>query len=155
MLREGTMLDGSIIAAPSSRKNSKGARDAETGQSRKGQQWRFGMRLPIGVDGQTGLAHSVVRTAANVHDLVSSERLLHGEEERVWGDAGYRGIEKRAGQQDRQVAWCMALGAGQRRKLAGGELEKLMEQCKAGVRTKVEHLFFYVKQMLGYSKTRY
>ena len=126
ILKEGTIMDASII-----------------------------MKLPIGVDDQTGVAHRLAPPAANVHDLVPSEELLHGEEERVWGDAGYQGMEKREGHKDREVAWHIAMRSGQRRKLASGELEKLMEECKARVRAKVEHLFFYVKQMFGYHKSRY
>ncbi|WP_161632495.1 transposase [Candidatus Synechococcus spongiarum] len=97
----------------------------------------------------------MVTTAANVHDLVPADPLLHGEEEGVRGDAGYRGIAKRPSHRDRQVAWHSALRAGQRRKVAGDSLERLMEQCQASVRAKMEHLFFYVKQMVGYNKTRY
>jgi len=154
-LREGTILDASIIAVPSSTKNINGERDPEMGQTRKGNQWHFGMKLHIGVDDHTGLVHSLVTSAANMHDLRPAEQLLHGGDVRVWGDAGYRGIEKRAAHQDRQVAWHIALGAGQRRKLARDSLEHLMEQCKSSVRAKVEHVFFYVKQMFEYSKTRY
>ena len=132
-----------------------GERDGEMKQSSKGKQWHFGMKLHIGVDDQTGLAHSLATTAANVHDLVPSEDLLQGEEERVRGDAGYQGIEKREGHKDRQVAWHIAMRPDQRRRLAREQLEKLMEQCKSSVRAKVEHLFFYVKQMFGYNKTRY
>jgi len=104
-LREGTILDASIIAVPSSTKNINGERDPEMGQTRKGNQWHFGMKLHIGVDDHTGLVHSLVTSAANVHDLRPAEQLLHGGDVRVWGDAGYRGIEKRAAHQDRQVAW--------------------------------------------------
>ena len=155
ILKEGTIMDASIIAAPASRKNRKREGDPEMKQTKKGNQWHFGMKLPIGVDDQTGVAHRLATPAANVHDLVPSEELLHGEEERVWGDAGYQGMEKREGHKDREVAWHIAMRSGQRRKLASGELEKLMEECKARVRAKVEHLFFYVKQMFGYHKSRY
>ena len=155
ILKEGTIMDASIIAAPASRKNRKRERDPEMKQTKKGNQWHFGMKLPIGVDDQTGVAHRLAPPAANVHDLVPSEELLHGEEERVWGDAGYQGMEKREEHKDREVAWHIAMRSGQRRKLASGELEKLMEECKARVRAKVEHLFFYVKQMFSYHKSRY
>ena len=148
-------MDASIIASPASRKNRKRERDPEMKQTKKGNQWRFGMKLHIGVADQTGVAHSLAATAANVHDLAPSEELLHGEEERVWGDAGYQGIQKREEHKDRQVAWHIAMRSGQRRKLARDPLERLMEECKSSVRAKVEHLFFYVKQMLGYNKTRY
>ena len=140
VLKEGTIMDAGIIASPASRKNRKRERDPEMGQTRKGKQWRFGMKLHIGVDDQTGVAHSLA-TPANVHDLAPSEELLHGEEERVWGDAGYQGIEKGEEHKDRQVAWHVAMRPGQRRKLAREPVEKLMEECKSSVRAKVEHLF--------------
>ena len=155
VLKEGTIMDASIIASSASRKNRKRERDPEMKQTKKGNQWHFGMKLHIGVDDQTGVAHSLATTAANVHDLVPSEELLHGEEERVWGDAGYQGMEKREEHKDRQVTWHIAMRSGQRRKLARDQLERLMEECKSSVRAKVEHLFFYMKQMFGYNKTRY
>ena len=117
-------------------------------QTRKGKQWHFGMKLHIGVDEQTALVHSLVSTAANVHDLRPSDQLLHGEEVRLRADAGYGGIEKGPSHEDRQVAWHIAMRAGQGRKLARDPLEHLMEWCKSSVRAKV-------KQMFGYCKTRY
>ena len=101
VLKEGTIMDASIIAAPVSRKNRKRERDPEMKQTKKGNQWHCGMKLHSGVDAQTGVAHSLATTAANMHDLVPSEELLHAEEERVWGDAGYQGVEKREGHKDR------------------------------------------------------
>ena len=100
------------------------------------------MKLHIGVDAQRDLVHSLAMSAAAVHELTPSEQLLHGEEVRVWADAGYGGIEKRPCHQDAQVAWHIALRAGRRRKLAGDPLERPMEQCKSSVRAKVEHIFF-------------
>ena len=116
MLKEGTIVDASIIEAPSSTKNRKRERDPEMKQTRKGNQWRFGMKLHVGVDDQNGLVHSLATTSAKVHDLRASEQLLHGEEARVWGGAGYRGMEKRKAHKDRQVAWHVALGPSQRRR---------------------------------------
>ena len=155
LLKEGTIVDASMIAAPNSTKNLKRERDPEMKQTRKGNQWRWGMKLHIGVDDQSGLVHSLATTSANVHDLTASEQLLHGEEARVWGDAGYRGMEKREAHKDRQVAWHIAMGPSGRRRLARDKLERLMEECKSSVRAKVEHVFFYVKQMFGYGKVRY
>ena len=155
MLKEGTIVDASIIEAPSSTKNRKRARDPEKKQTRKGNQWHFGMKLHVGVDDQSGLVHSLATTSAKMHDLTASEQLLHGEEVRVWGDGGYRGMEKREAHEDRQVAWHIAMGPSQRRRLAREELERLMEACKSSVRAKVEHVFFYVKQMFGYGKVYY
>ena len=153
-LREGTILDGSIIAAPSSRKNRRGEGDSQMKQSSKGKQWYFGMKLHIGVEEQTALVDSLATSAANVRDLSLSEQLLHGEEVRLRADAGYGGIEKRPRHQDRQVAWHIAIRAGQGRKQARDQQERLMEQCKSGVRSKVEHVFFTVKQVFDYRKSR-
>ncbi len=155
MLKEGTIVDASIIEAPSSTKNRKRERDPEMKQTRKGNQWHFGMKLHMGVDDQSGLVHSLATTSAKMHDLTASEELLHGEEVRVWGDGGYRGMEKREAHENRQVAWHIAMGRSQRRRLARDELERLMEECKSSVRARVEHVFFYVKQMFGYGKVRY
>ena len=116
ILKEGTIVDASIIEAPSSTKNRKRERDPEMKQTRKGNQWHFGMKLHVGVDDQSGLVHSLATTSANRHDLTASEQLLHGEEARVWGDAGYRGMEKRKAHKDRQVAWRVAMGPSQRRR---------------------------------------
>ena len=155
ILKEGTIVDASIIEAPASTKNRKRERDPEMKQTRKGNQWHFGMKLHVGVDDQSGLVHSLATTSAKVHDLTASEQLLHGEEDRVWGDVGYRGMDKREAHKDRQVAWHIAIGPSQRRRLARDELERLMEECKSSVRAKVEHVFFYVKQMFDYGKVRY
>ena len=117
-------------------------------QSSKGKQWHFGMKLHIGVDEQTALVDSLASTAANVHDLSLSDQLLHGEEVRVRDDAGYGGIEKRQAHQNRQVAWHIAIRAGQRRKLARDQQKRLMEECKSSVRAKVEHVFFTLSRCL-------
>ena len=94
-LREGTIVDASIIKAPSSTKNRAGERDPEMHQTKKGNQWHFGMKLHIGVDSETGLVHRVSATAANAHDVSEAHNLLHGSETAVWGDAGYQGVGKR------------------------------------------------------------
>ena len=95
-LQEGTIVDATIIAAPTSTKNRSGQRDAEMRQVKKGNQYYFGMKLHIGADAATGVVHSFATTPANVHDVTQAHRLLHGEEARVWGDAGYVGVQKRA-----------------------------------------------------------
>ncbi|TGG90913.1 MAG: IS5 family transposase [Aphanocapsa feldmannii 277cV] len=154
-LKKGTILDASIIAAPSSTKNRRRERDPEMKQTKKGNQWHFGMKLHIGVDDESGLAHSIETTSANVHDLTPSDKLLHGEEARVWADAGYQRIEKRQAHHDRKVAWHIAMRPGQRRILPRDQRDHLIEHCKASVRAKVEHPFLYVKKIFGYSKVRY
>ena len=103
MLREGSIVDASIIAAPCPIKNKEKKRDPEMHQTRKGNRWHFGMKLHIGVDGMTGLVHSLDTTPANTHGFDAANKLLHGEERRVFGDAGYRGIVKRQAHQDRDV----------------------------------------------------
>ena len=93
-LREGTIVDASIIEAPSSTKNRSGERDPEMRQTKKGNEWHFGMKVHIGADAETGVVHSVATTSANVHDVTEAHRLLHGGEKRVWGDAGYQGVSE-------------------------------------------------------------
>ena len=154
-LREGTIVDASIIEAPASTKNRAGARDPEMHQTKKGTQWHFGMKLHIGVDSETGVVHSVTTTAANAHDVTEAHRLLHGGESRVWGDAGYQGVHKREENRSREVDWQVAMRPGHRRKLDPGSLECLAEKLKASVRAKVEHPFLKVKRVFGYGKVRY
>lgn len=95
LLREGTIVDATLIAAPSSTKNRKGERDPEMHQSKKGNQWHFGMKAHIGVDANSGLVHTVVGTAGNVSDVSQAQALLHGAETMAFGDAGYQSVEKR------------------------------------------------------------
>ena len=96
-MRQGTIVDATLIAAPSSTKNKEGKRDPEMHQTKKGNQWYFGMKVHIGVDKDSGLIHSVVTTAANVHDLTPAAELLHGDEEVIYGDAGYQGHRQKTG----------------------------------------------------------
>ena len=154
MMREGTIVDATIIAAPSSTKNQEGERDPEMHQTKKGNEWHFGMKMHIGVDDRDGLIHSIETTAANVHDLNAADQLLHGEEQRVWGDEGYTGIHKRDEFTDRDVDWRIALRPGTRSKLAD-PLQEMLEGIKASVRAKVEHPFRTIKQQFGYGKVRY
>ena len=154
-LQEGTIVDASIIEAPSSTKNRAGVRDPEMHQTKKGNEWYFGMKVHIGVDSQTGMVHSVCTTSANVHDVTQAHRLLHGGETQVWGDSGYQGVGRRQENSQRQVKWEIAMRPGKRRQLAQGSDEALVEKLKASVRAKVEHPFLYVKRHFGYSKVRY
>lgn len=155
MLREGSIVDATIITAPSSTKNSSGERDPEMRSAQKGQQWYFGMKMHIGVDDALGLIHSVATTAAHAHDITASGQLLHGKEQRVWGDAGYQGIEKRTEHKARQVDWFIACRPGQRRGLDPESPLAQYETRKASMRAKVEHPFRYIKLLLGYAKVRY
>ncbi len=154
-LREGTIVDTSIIEAPSSTKNRAGERDPEMHQTKKGNQWYFGMKVHIGVDAETGLVHSMSATAANVYDVSEAHNLLHGGETMVWCDAGYQGVHKRAENLGLEVDWQVAMRPGKRRKLEPGSEEAVAEKEKASVRAKVEHPFLKVKRIFDYGKVRY
>ena len=161
LLREGTVVDATLIAAPSSTKNSTGERDPEMHQTKKGNQWHFGMKAHAGVDADTGLVHTVTATAANAHDITQASELLHGQETDVFADSGYRGVEKREEIQAKHpdVNWHIAMMPGKRRVLKkdtpmGAILDKL-EQTKARIRAKVEHPFRVIKRQFGYVKVKY
>ncbi len=111
-VRKGTIVDASIVDAPSSTKNRKRERDPEMHQTRKGNEWRFGMKAHIGVDAETGLAHSPETTAANAADVSTAHAVLHGGEDTVWGDVGYQGVGKREENKDRDVDWETAMEPG-------------------------------------------
>ncbi|MBN6746443.1 IS5 family transposase, partial [Acidithiobacillus sp. MC2.1] len=159
LLKTGTVVDATIIAAPSSTKNKDGERDPEMHQTKKGNQWSFGMKAHIGVDAESGLVHTVIGTAANVNDVTQAAALLHGQEKVVFADAGYRGVAKREEAKDLEVDWHIAMRPGKRRALdPAREVDRLLdkaEQLKASVRAKVEHPFRVVKQQFGYAKVRY
>ena len=158
-LRQGTIVDATLINAPSSTKNKDGKRDPEMHQTKKGNQYYFGMKAHIGVDDESGLVHSVVGTAANVADVTQVEKLLHGEENMVGADAGYTGVEKRAEHEGREVIWQIAARRSTYRKLdkrsALYKAKRKIEKAKAQVRAKVEHPFRVIKRQFGYVKTRF
>ena len=154
-LREGTIVDASIIEAPSSTKNGAGERDPQMRQTKKGNEWHFGMKVHIGVDAETGVVHSMSTTSANVHDVTEAHRLLHGGEKRVWGDAGYQGVAKRDENRELDVEWRVSMRPGRRRQLERGSEEAVEERRKASIRAKVEHPFLWVKRRFGYAKVRY
>ena len=157
MLKTGTVVDATLIAAPSSTKNSTGERDPEMHQTKKGNQWHFGMKAHIGVDADSGLVHTVIGTAANVNDVTQGHGLLHGEEQVVFADAGYQGATKRP--EATGVDWHVAMRPGKRRALdknsPWGNLLDKAEQMKASVRAKVEHPFRVIKCQFGFTKVRY
>lgn len=155
ILKEGTIVDASIIAAPTSTKNKAGQRDPEMHQTKKGNEWHFGMKMHIGVDDLFGLIHHLKTTPANQHDIVVADELLHGDEEQVWGDAGYQGIEKRPEHEGREVEWNISMRPGKRKQLLPGSLEAQFERAKSSVRAMVEHPFLVIKQTFGYRKVRY
>ena len=148
-LREGTIVDATIIEAPPSTKNRAGQRDPEMRQVKKGNQYHFGMKLHIGVDSETGLAHSFATTSANVHDVTQAHRLLHGGERQVWGDAGYIGVQKREEHLELAVQWQVAMKPGQRRKLDPGDPAAIGEKAKASIRANVEHPFLGREDTMG------
>ena len=158
MLKQGTIVDATIIAAPSSTKNDSGTRDPEMHQTRKGKQWYFGMKAHVGSDAETGLVHTVEGTAANVADVTVASDLLHGEEEMVFADAGYQGVAKRTENTGKNVVWHVAMRPGKRRALGASKHARILDQIeriKAQVRAKGEHAFRVVKRQFGYVKVRY
>ncbi|MBD3817176.1 MAG: IS5 family transposase, partial [Halothiobacillus sp.] len=157
-LRQGTVVDATIIAAPPSTKNRTGERDPEMHQAKKGNQWHFGMKAHIGADAESGLVHTVIGTAANVNDVTQAGALLHGDETDAFGDAGYQGVEKRAENLQTPVTWHVALRPSKRKALPKnpwGEQMEWIEQAKASIRAKVEHPFHVVKNLFRHRKTRY
>ncbi|WP_444927921.1 IS5 family transposase [Microbulbifer sp. TRSA002] len=155
VLREGTIVDATIISAPTSTKNKKKERDPEMHQTKKGNQWHFGMKMHIGVDDVLGVIHSIDTTAANSHDVTTTERVLHGEEKRIWGDSGYIGAEKREELKEREADWYIAMKPSKLRTLPGRDALRKAEKIKAQIRAKVEHPFRYIKRVFGYDKVRY
>lgn len=157
IMRGGSIVDATIIAAPSSTKNASGTRDPEMRQTKKGNQWYFGMKAHIGADAGTGYVHNVTATAANVHDLDQVADLVRADDEVVYTDAGYQGAEKRpevSGDEHlSKVTWRVAARKGRLKAMA--EPDRAAESRKASVRAKVEHPFLIVKRDFGFTKTRY
>jgi IS5 family transposase len=157
LMRAGTIVDATIIAAPSSTKNAGNARDPEMHQSRKGNAWHFGMKAHIGVDASSGLVHTVVGTAANVSDVTQAGALLHGDKTTAHGDAGYRGVHKR--EEASKPHWHVAMQPGRRKQLnpkhRWARLLEQAEQLKASIRAKVEHPFHVIKNLFRHKKVRY
>jgi IS5 family transposase len=149
----GTIVDATIIGAPSSTKNADKKRDPEMHQTRKGQQWHFGMKLHIGVDSKTGLAHSAVVTAANVHDKHPLPQLLHGQEEQLYGDSAYASQSELIRSKAPKAQDCTNQRV--RKGSVTEELERLVNRAKSRVRARVEHVFGVVKRLWGFDKVRY
>ena len=157
IMRGGSIVDATIIAAPSSTKNASGTRDLEMHQTKKGNQWYFGMKAHIGVDAGTGYVHAVTATAANVHDLDEAASLVREDDEVAYADAGYQGVDKRpeiAGDEHLAgIQWRVAARKGKLAAMAAPDRD--IESRKASVRAKVEHPFLIVKRDFGFTKTRY
>ena len=160
LLREGTLVDATLIAAPASTKNKEKQRDPEMHQTRKGNQWYFGMKAHIGADRDSKLVHTVVVTAANVADITQTAELLHGQETQVHADAGYLGVEKRPEivALERKIDWQIARKRGVIKTMAEGQEKaalKAAEKIKASVRAFVEHPFHILKNIFRHRKVRY
>lgn len=166
LMREGTLVDATIIAAPPSTKNKDKARDPEMHQTKKGNEWHFGMKAHTGVDAESGLVHSVHATAANESDVAHTNELLHGEEKHVHADAGYTGVDKRdeiKRAQDQggirtDVTWHVAAKRGKIQSMPEGLLKELtvaVERKKAQIRARVEHPYHVLKNLFGYKKVSY
>ncbi|MCD8100229.1 MAG: IS5 family transposase [Oscillospiraceae bacterium] len=160
--RGGTIVDAAIIAAPSSTKNKSGKRDPEMHQTKKGSQWYFGMKAHIGVDAGTGMVHTVEVTPANVHDVDMAEKLIREDDDVVYGDSGYLGLQKRPEIRDNKNKAMIDFRINRRPSqvktsdtYAGINWEKKIEHDKSSVRCKVEHPFLAVKRTFGYRKVAY
>ena len=156
LLKRGTIVDATIISAPSSTKNATGERDPEMHQTKKGNQWYFGMKAHIGVDMESGLVHTVQTTPANAADVTEVANLLHGEESVVHADAGYTGASKRV--EGSQITWHVAERRHKVLSIVDGPLRQAMqdlETLKARIRARVEHPFRVVKRQFGFQKVRF
>lgn len=158
-LRQGTIVDAMIIHVPSSTKNEEGKRDPEMHQSKKVNQYYFGMAALIGADVESGLVHHVHGTASNMVDVTQVAELLHGEENAVYADAGYTGVEKRDEHENREVIWQIAARRSTYSRLNKRsrlyKAKRKIEYCKAQTRAKVEHPFRVIKRQFGYVQVRF
>ena len=162
ILRKGTIVDSTIISAPSSTKNASRQRDSEAHQTKKGNMYYFGFKAHIGVDDSSGLVHTVKVTPANKHDVTMTAELMHGDEERLYGDSGYLGADKRENailknRSGKKIKYIINRRPSQSKNLstrAKGQIKR-REREKSSVRAKVEHVFAVVKKQLRYRKTRY
>jgi len=156
MFKQGTIVDATIIPAPSSTKNAEGERDPEMHQTKKGNQWYFGMKAHIGVDSKSGLVHTVVTTPANEADIEVVDELLHGKERTVHADSGYTGADKRV--KRKKLAWHIAAKRGKVKAMPEGHKKTTVEKretAKARVRARVEHPFRVIKRQFGLAKVRF
>ena len=162
ILKKGTIVDSTIISAPSSTKNASRQRDSEAHQTKKGNMYYFGFKAHIGVDDSSGLVHTVKVTPATKHDVTMTAELMHGDEERLYGDSGYPGADKRENailknRSGKKIKYIINRRPSQSKNLstrAKGQIKR-REREKSSVRAKVEHVFAVVKKQLRYRKTRY
>jgi IS5 family transposase len=154
-LSGGTIVDATLITAPASTKNQEQSRDPEMHQSKKGNQWYFGMKVHIGADSRSGLVHSVSVTAANVHDSQELPNLLHGRETRLYGDSAYRGKKQRARLKEIAPKAKDFTNKPAHRHRSLNQAEQQSNRSKSAVRSKVEHPFLTLKRIWGFAKVRY
>ncbi len=162
ILKKGTIVDSTIIEAPSSTKNKEKRRDPDAHSVKKGNTWHFGYKAHVGVDKDSGIVHTVQVTSANVHDVTMTSQLLTGQEETVYADSGYTGAEKREdalikNSKGRKIQYKINRRPSQYKKKPNrskGQIKR-REREKSSIRAKVEHVFAVLKGMLGYRKTRY
>ena len=161
MMKGGTIVDATIINAPSSTKNAEKARDPEMRQTKKGNEWKFGMKCHIGVDAGSDLVHTITVTAANEHDISQAAKLFREDDEVVYGDSGYLGVQKRPeivnNEHFSQVDFRINRRPGSLPKVSDNAIdwERYIENRKSSVRCKVEHAFRVIKCQFGYKKTVY
>jgi IS5 family transposase len=155
IMHGGSIVDATIIKAPSSTKNESGKRDPEMHQTKKGGEWYFGMKAHIGVDAGSGYVHTVTATAANVHDICEAHALIREDDEVVYGDSGYTGISKREEIIKDPAKSGMTYRINIRKGVTQTGWDKFIERRKSSVRSKVEHPFRLIKIIFGYSKVAY
>lgn len=161
MMRGGTIVDATIINAPSSTKNAEKKRDPEMHQTKKGNEWKFGMKCNIGVDAGSGLVHTITATSANVHDITETHKLIREDDEVVYGDSGYIGIEKREEIRNNEHLSNIEYRINRRPKSLpkvsdnAVDWERHIDRRNSAVRCKVEHAFKYIKDTFGFRKVRY
>ena len=158
MLKDRTVVDATIIAAPYSTKNQSGKRDPQMHQAKKGNEWHFGMKAHIGIEAESGITRTLATSPANIHDVTQAHALLRGEELIAFGDEGYQGVDKREAHLNHAVRWEVAMRPGKRKalpKMPLGRLKEKIEQIKASIRAKFEHPFHIVKSIFGMKQVRY
>ena len=159
ILKKGTIVDSTLIAAPSSTKNADRKRDPEAHSVKKGNQWYFGYKAHIGVDKDTGLVHHVKATAANVHDTEAIDDIIHGDEDELYGDSGYLNVEEHISEDKQKEGreYNINRRRGAKKKLEPNDalVFEIEEFAKSTVRSKVEHVFFFVKRLFQFRRTRY
>ena len=161
IMRGGTIVDATIINAPSSTKNAEKKRDPEMHQTKKGNEWRFGMKCHVGVDAGTGLVHTIEVTPANTHDITVASKLIRSDDEVVYGDFGFVGIQKRPEIKENEhlasIDYRIVRRPGSLPRVSDNAIdwERFIDHRKASIRCKVENVFRIVKRQFGYAKTAY